>query len=117
MCHDDLSGCFPIGKRRMPVSMPRLAVHMGPTIHSSRQISISPAYHSVPIMSSQQVTTPGPLALSSAELKVFGRHYIDSQGRIVHLRGANVSASAKVYVFILVLAGVAQRRESDGQTE
>jgi hypothetical protein len=37
-------------------------------------------------------------ALGSPHLRIFGRHFIDGHGRIVQLRGANVSGSSKLCV-------------------
>ena len=34
--------------------------------------------------------------LSASHVKVFGRHFIDQHGRILHSRGANVGAGSKV---------------------
>lgn len=37
-------------------------------------------------------------ALGASHLRMFGRHFIDGYGRIIQLRGANVSGSSKLSV-------------------
>jgi hypothetical protein len=50
---------------------------------------------------SQQVGTEvdvQPFRPSAGEINILGKNFIDSRGRILHLRGANVGAASKVYV-------------------
>jgi hypothetical protein len=35
---------------------------------------------------------------SASNIQLFGRHFMDDHGRILYLKGANVSASSKVLV-------------------
>lgn len=54
------------------------------------------AYYSVPTPTSMSDPQFDISHLSAAAISIEGRHFIDSHGRVLHLRGANVSAASKV---------------------
>jgi hypothetical protein len=35
---------------------------------------------------------------TNTKLQIHGRHFVDAEGRVVHLRGANVGSASKVSV-------------------
>jgi hypothetical protein len=49
-------------------------------------------------MSSEKTTIQEAYKPGSSTIKISGRDFIDNHGRVLDLRGANVSSSSKVYV-------------------
>lgn len=49
-------------------------------------------------MSSTEASTPDALVPSASNVRISGRDFVDQHGRILDLRGANVSSASKVYV-------------------
>jgi hypothetical protein len=51
-------------------------------------------------MTVKQTPPVDPLVPSVSNIRVAGRDFVDDHGRILNLRGANVSSSSKVYVLL-----------------
>jgi hypothetical protein len=49
-------------------------------------------------MSSEKTTVQEAYKPAASNIEISGRDFIDNHGRVLDLRGANVSSSSKVYV-------------------
>jgi hypothetical protein len=49
-------------------------------------------------MSNEKTTAKEAYKPGSSNIEISGRDFIDNHGRVLDLRGANVSSSSKVYV-------------------
>lgn len=46
-----------------------------------------------------QATDLSSKAIASDQIYAYGRHFVDGYGRIIQLRGMNISGANKLYVF------------------